>query len=298
MRIDDITARLDAAPEAPLLVFGGPYSNLSATKAMRAIAEAQGIAPDRVICTGDVVAYCAEPEETAKLARDWGCHVVAGNCEEQLAAGAGDCGCGFEPGTACDLLAKGWYPFADRRVSVETRAWMRDLPVAMTFTWQGLRFRVIHGGVSVVNKFIFASEPEVIAEEIAAAGADVVIAGHAGLPFAARARVGGRERLWYNAGVIGMPANDGTTDGWYGLVTPTGRGLEFALKRLAYDHQAAAASMRRWAYADGYAKSLLTGLWPSLDIFPPAERAATGIRLRPRAVTLATRVREDVIPAG
>ena len=48
----------------PILVFGGPYSNLRATQAMRARAEELGIPPSSTICTGDVVAYCAEPEET------------------------------------------------------------------------------------------------------------------------------------------------------------------------------------------------------------------------------------------
>ncbi len=273
--------------EGPVLVFGGPYSNLRATAALKARAEALGIPPHRVICTGDVVAYCAEPEETTQLIRQWGCHVIAGNCEEQLAEGAGDCGCGFEEGTACDLLAKGWYPFANMRVSAESRDWMRQLPTAATFTWAGSTFRVVHGGTSVINKFIFGSETEVIADELVAGDADVVIAGHAGVPFITKQVRDGRTRLWFNPGVIGMPANDGTTDVWYGLITPTANGLEFSLSRLKYDHAGAAASMRRWSYADGYARSLVTGLWPSLDVFPDAEKAQTGRRIRPRVVTLA-----------
>src|SRR5262249_6191085 len=47
------------------------------------------------------------PEETVSVLRDWGCHVIAGNCEEQLAAGGADCGCGFPEGSACDRLSKG-----------------------------------------------------------------------------------------------------------------------------------------------------------------------------------------------
>ena len=74
----------------PLVVFGGPYSNLQATRAMQAETRRLGIAPDRVICTGDVVAYCANPAETTDLVRAWGIHVVAGNCEESLAADADD----------------------------------------------------------------------------------------------------------------------------------------------------------------------------------------------------------------
>ena len=55
----------------PILVFGGPYSNLRATRALIAEAHRLGIPGDRAICTGDVVAYCAEPEETVAAIRDF-----------------------------------------------------------------------------------------------------------------------------------------------------------------------------------------------------------------------------------
>ena len=266
----------------PLLVFGGPYSNLRATDAMRREADRLGIAPNNVICTGDVVAYAAEPEETVAAIRDWGCHVIAGNCEEQLGAGADDCGCGFEAGTACDLLAKGWYLFANVRVSEGSRTWMRTLPKFARFSLGGRSLVVLHGGTQMINRFIFDSEAQAISEELACAGADIIIAGHAGIPFAHR-RDG---KLWFNPGVIGMPANDGTPDAWYGLITQKSATIEFALRRLKYDHAGAAASMRRWAHVDGYARTLVTGLWPSLDVLPDVEKAGTGKRLRPRAVSM------------
>src|SRR5262252_7649102 len=160
----------------PLLVFGGPYSNLAAVIAMRQRAAELGIAKSCCICTGDVVAYCAEPEETCAAIRDWACHVIAGNCEEQLAAGAGDCGCGFEEGTECDRLAKSWYEFANGRISSADRQWMASLPKTLTFTAAGdLMFRVVHGGVDVINRFVFRSQRAVIAAELERAGAHVVI---------------------------------------------------------------------------------------------------------------------------
>ena len=201
---------------------------------MRARAEELGIPPSSTICTGDVVAYCAEPEETTALVRDWGCHVIAGNCEEQLAAAAEDCACGFEEGSECDLLAKGWYPFANALLSPASRAWMAALPKTLTFTSGGLRFRVIHGGVDLINRFVFASERDVLAEELERAGADVVIAGHAGVPFIEKI---GR-RTWFNPGVIGMPANDGSADVWYGLIELDAGRIVLSTHRLAYDHVA------------------------------------------------------------
>jgi predicted phosphodiesterase len=227
-----------------------------------------------------VVAYCAEPEETTHAIRDWGCHVVAGNCEEQLAAGAADCACGFEEGSECDLLAKGWYPFANARITPENRAWMAGLPKTLMLDVSGRTLRVIHGGVNQINRFVFASEREAIAEELAQAGTDIVIAGHAGVPFIEKLG----SAVWFNPGVIGMPANDGTPDVWYGIIGLDGDDLVLSTRRLVYDHLGAAAAMRHCGHADGYARTLVTGVWPSLDVFPPAERAATGRRLRERTV--------------
>ena len=191
----------------PILVFGGPYSNLQATQAMQQEAERLQLGPEQVICTGDVVAYAANPEETTRLIRDWGIHVVAGNCEEQLAEGAEDCGCGFEEGSVCDLLSRGWYPFALSQISAESQQWMAGLPKSMRFDYRGLDVRVVHGGRTQTNRFIFGSDQEILEEEAEALDADLVLAGHAGIPFISRTK----RATWLNAGVIGIPANDGHT---------------------------------------------------------------------------------------
>ncbi len=258
----------------PLLVFGGPYSNLQTTEALRRHAEALAI---------PAVAYCAAPEETARLIADWGCHVIQGNCEQQLAVAAEDCACNFEDGTECAALAKGWYPYANARMSVDMRAWMGALPETLHFSYAGRSFRVVHGGTAIVNRWVFQSEHDVLAEEVALSGAGITIAGHSGIPYIARV---GR-RVWFNPGVIGMPANDGTADVWYGLIREIDGALVLSTHRLAYDHHAAAAAMRRSGHANGYARTLVTGLWPSLDILPPAEREATGQRIRQRTMRLA-----------
>lgn len=270
----------------PLLVFGGPYSNLRALATLRERADALGIPPTQTICTGDVVAYCAEPEETTEAIRTWGCHVIAGNCEEQLAASADDCACGFEEGTECAALAKGWYPFANARMSPESRRWMATLPRTMTFTLGGIRFRVVHGGIDAINRFLFASQQKALREELDRSGADVVIGGHCGVPFIAE--IG--SRVWFNPGVVGMPTNDGTAGVWYGLIRVVGDTLEFSTHRLSYDHATAAAAMRRAGHANGYARTLITGLWPSLDILPDPERAASGRKLRQRTLRIPARV--------
>jgi predicted phosphodiesterase len=251
---------------------------------MRRRAAELGITPSSCICTGDVVGYCAEPEETIAAVRDWECRVLAGNCEAQLAASPNDCRCGFEAGSECDRLAKSWYEFANERISQGDRAWMASLPKTLGFTASDLTFRVVHGGIDVINRFVFRSERAVIADELGHTDtdADVVIAGHCGIPFIEKLA----RRVWFNAGTIGMPANDGTTDTWFGLIETRGDHMALSTHRLAYDHQGAAAAMRRSGHANGYARSLITGLWPSLDVLPAQEKEATGRKIRARTVRI------------
>jgi predicted phosphodiesterase len=179
-------------------------------------ARGQGIAPDNMICTGDIVAYGADAAATVDLVRATGVHCLMGNVEERLAARAGDCGCGFIPNSACDLLAARWYAYADGAIDNAARAWMAALPRRMTFTMAGWRLAVVHGAASAISRFVFASTPEAVKRaEIGLSGADGVIGGHSGLPFS---QVRG-DRLWHNAGAIGLPANDGTARVWFSTLT-------------------------------------------------------------------------------
>ena len=88
------------ATDGPMLIFGGPYGNLQATQALLAAAAALGIPATRILCTGDVAAYCADPEATVELVRDANIALVMGNCEESLGTDAESCGCGFDKGTS------------------------------------------------------------------------------------------------------------------------------------------------------------------------------------------------------
>jgi predicted phosphodiesterase len=262
--------------DAPLLCFGGPYSNLQALHALLGEAARRGIPPSRMLCTGDVVAYCADAAATLDLMMASGIATVMGNCEESLATGGEDCGCGFAEGTACDLLSRGWFAHASRQVTPRHRAWMARLPRRIEVETAGRRIVAIHGGATSVNRFLFASAPDtVLAGEIAASGAEGVIAGHCGLPFTRL--VGGR--LCHNPGAIGMPADDGTPRTWFSLLLPEAGALR--IEHHPLDHDAAAAAMRAAGLAAGYAAALGSGHWPSGDVLPPAERAARGRPLEP-----------------
>ncbi|MGB3242899.1 MAG: metallophosphoesterase family protein [Sulfitobacter sp.] len=256
-----------------VLLFGGSYSNACALQALLARAEEMRISCDNMICTGDLVAYCGEPGKTLALTIGLGIHVVAGNCEIQLAAEAIDCGCGFDAGSVCDLLSAGWFAYAASKVSADQRRWMAGLPDIVTFRHQGARYGVIHGGVTDVARFIWStSTAEVFGAEWCAAEEQVgpldnIICGHSGIPFIRQTSRG----RWINAGVIGMPPHDGSQQTRFAVLD----GGEVIIHRLQYDVTSAVASMKDAGLTQGYERALLTGYWPSEDILPAALRLPT-----------------------
>jgi hypothetical protein len=286
MNADEIASSEKLRPvvmDGPVLVFGGPYSNLEATEAVLAEAARRGIPPARIVCTGDVVAYCADARATVERVREAGIHVVMGNCEEKLGAGAEDCGCGFAPGSACDRLAAEWFAHADRTLDADARRWMAQLPRRLDLLIAGLRLAVIHGGLEEISRFVFPSMPaRVKALELKAAQCDGIVAGHCGIPFSQVIATAEGPRLWHNAGAAGMPANDGTARVWCSILTPGPEPRSLAIEHVAltYDAASAAEKMRTAGLVD-YADALTTGLWPSCDVLPPAELKQQGKPVSP-----------------
>jgi predicted phosphodiesterase/uncharacterized Fe-S cluster-containing radical SAM superfamily protein len=267
--------------DGPILIFGGPYSNLQATAAVLDEAARRGIPPSQIICTGDLIAYCGDPVATLDLVRSASIHVVMGNCDEQLAQGADDCGCGFPTGSTCERLSAAWFAHADAQVGRDARSYLATLPRRIDLHIGGRRLAVIHGSVSRISQFIFASTAGATKRhEINLAAADGVIGGHCGLPFTQT--IDGK--LWHNAGVVGMPAHDGTPRAWFSLLAPVDGGLRIEHRALAYDHAAAAAAMTRAGLPPDYREALTTGIWPSCDALPYREIRESGIPIAPGTI--------------
>jgi predicted phosphodiesterase len=260
MRVEDF-GRMDG----PVVLFGGPYSNLQALQAM-----GQVIGESDAICTGDIVAYGASPAETISQFRAMAVPCVAGNCERQIADGADDCGCGFDEGSACNILSKGWYPYALSQCDSDAANWLGELPEIGVFTHQNRRYAVIHGGATAINRFIWPSSPDtVFLEEITALAPltgkiDGIVSGHSGIAF--HRRIDGYQ--WINAGVIGLPPHDARPETRYAVLDDG----EVTIHRLSYDFAEARRAMESAGLTQGYQETLETGIWPSEDVLPSALR--------------------------
>lgn len=259
-----------------LLVFGGVYSNLQALLQLQKMADAWGIPPQNIICTGDVAGYCAQPEECVQAVKNWGIHVIAGNVEQQLGSGEEDCGCNFGDGSRCDLYSRQWYPYAQSKLSLAALEWIRQLPDHLRFTYADRQVYVLHGSFFNPSEFVFRSTPWAVKQpNFEATGADVILAGHCGLPFQ-HIENGLR---WLNAGVIGMPANDGTPRVWCMTLDAHKADLAVQFHPFEYDNERAAALMEQNHLPCAYSDTLRSGLWDNCDILPEAETVQQGIAM-------------------
>ena len=259
-----------------LLVFGGPYSNLQALTELRHIATTKGIAPQNIICTGDVVGYCAQPEESVQFVKEWGIHCISGNVEQNIVSGEDDCGCNYTEGGRCDLFSRTWFPYAVLSLSADSINWMAALPQHLHFTYAGKSLAVVHGSPVHVSDYVFQSTPWATkVQYFQVTLSEVILAGHAGLPFADSRDT----HFWLNAGVIGMPANDGTPRVWYLLLDDAEGTFSYSFESFTYDNALANRLMLEKHLPDAYAKTLLTGIWDNCEILPEIEKERQGVAL-------------------
>ncbi|WP_317126858.1 metallophosphoesterase family protein [Nonlabens xiamenensis] len=281
-----------------MLIFGGVYSNLQALDAVMQLAQAQDIAPQNCICTGDIIGYCGQPRESLERMMRWGAYSILGNVEIQLRDDEEDCGCDFSAGSRCDGFSEVWYAFAkatlgasrplgeqsgkatlgasrparegkaQQYLDTQYEAYFHQLPDHIQFTYAGKSIGVVHGSTENVSEFIFASSSwEAKQPSFEALGVEVILAGHCGLPFADKKN----GMYWLNPGVIGMPANDGSTQTW-AMILDDANGFSYEFIRVPYDYLTAMEQMKKHHLPMEYAKTLETGIWDNMEILPDEER--------------------------
>lgn len=260
-----------------VLLFGGVYSNLQALEKLKSIAENLNISPENCICTGDIVGYCAQPEETVQLFKLWGAQSILGNVEIQLREGAQDCGCDFREGSRCDGFSQLWYPYAQSKLSKSSIGFMAGLPNHIQFDYAGEKVVVLHGGYENVSEFIFKSTPwERKLINFETTQSDVIVAGHCGIPFHQTKDA----KTWINPGVIGLPANDGEPHVWYAILNDDGGKLGFEHFSFNYNHKLTSKLMQNGLLPEEYARTIITGIWDNTEILPPVESGLQGFGIQ------------------
>ncbi|MFK7786906.1 MAG: metallophosphoesterase [Crocinitomicaceae bacterium] len=260
-----------------LLLFGGVYSNLQSLEVLQGWAEANGFDPEQIVCTGDVVGYCAQPQECVDLIKKWGVHCIAGNVEIQLRNGDDDCGCNFNEDSSCDLNSRNWYPFAKEHVNQEAIDWMNTLPLNLTLDFGGAKWGVVHGSLEKTAQFIYPSSPwEDKLPSYENLKVDHILAGHCGIPFEDQTN----NHLWINSGALGMPANDGTQRVWFCVVSEENGEFTTRFHSLNYDFESTRTKMKAGKLPVAYIETLETGLWDSTEVLDEVQTKLTGVRIQ------------------
>ena len=259
-----------------VLLFGGVYSNLQALEALYEVAINENIAPENCISTGDIIGYCAQPEETIQFFKNWKARSIAGNVEIQLGENADDCGCDFTKGSRCDGFSQLWYPYAKSKLTHDSLEFIKNLPEFIQFEVANKKITVVHGSYFNTSEFIFKSTPwEVKAPNFQATESEIIIAGHCGLPF----NESQNDLLWLNPGVIGMPANDGNASVWYLILEEQDNLLTFEHKNLIYNHSLANSLMLENGLPNEYAKTIISGIWDNTETLPDTEAKLQGQKI-------------------
>ena len=264
-------------PYERIAVFGGVYNNSYGLEALLDDAHRRGA--EAVYCLGDFGGFGPNPEKVWPLLEEGGVHCIQGNYEQSLSSGALDCNCGYAD-PRDNHFAEISYRYTAENASDTFKRWMGSHPLRRRVKVGDKELLLVHGSPRRINEFLFASQTPVPYLEVLLdqEQADGILCTHTGLHWH-RKLPSGRDVV--NVGVIGRPANDGTTNVWYSMLHASSAGsgdgeLGVELLPLRYDHQSLADDMRREGLPQEFVETILTGWWTTcLEILPAKERAAS-----------------------
>ena len=274
-------ARRAIETDGPVALMGGAYGNVAALGACLARAAARGCTAR--VFLGDATGCCGHSDETLGLLQRFDL-AVAGNHEQQAAAGAESCGCNYAD-PEDERLGCLAHQLAMRSLSEANRRRLGEWPDLLRLDTPRGRLLLAHGSPERTNEFLYESELDEsrLAGWLQAHEAVGLAVTHTGLPWA-RPLPGGRFAV--NCGVTGKPDHDGDPAVHFVVLEPA-RAAESAapwrvrLERVDYDHEAFARRLEREGVDPVFVEPLRTGVWRSgVKSLPAAERAARARPLR------------------
>ncbi len=268
--------RRDPAPCHTLAALGGPYGNLPALDACLADARAAGA--EVLACLGDAVGCYGHSEAVLAKVEAAFDVLVAGNSEQEAAAGSTVCGCGYDDPEDERVSCQG-FGHALEGLSAARRAWIGAWPERAVVETAAGPVLLCHGSPGRTNEFLYASELDAGRLEAWLDQFGVVgfVCTHSGLPWV-RHLSGGRFAA--NCGVVGKPDHDGDPAVHYALLRlAAGAAPSVEIRRVEYDHLAWAARLEAEGFEAVFVAPIRTGWWTTgVKSLPEAERRAAEAR--------------------
>jgi putative phosphoesterase len=206
-----------------LALISDVHSNLHALQEVEKAIDRDDI--DLVVCAGDIVGYCAFPNECCRIVQDIADHIVLGN--HDIAAVSGIV-------TTMNPYATEAARWTSKKLDQSSREFLRSIETAKRFISDDVAIALYHGSPRSVNEYLFEKDLNeyIFGQETA----EVIVLGHTHVPFAKKL---GR-RLVVNPGAVGQP-RDGNRRASYAVLDTVSR--ECDIKRLEYDIESAASAI-------------------------------------------------------
>ncbi|MCG8421498.1 MAG: metallophosphoesterase family protein [Proteobacteria bacterium] len=252
----------------PIALMGGSYGNVPALTAC--IAWARQCGCQHLAFLGDAIGCCGHSDEVLQLLADNFDMLVAGNHEQQAAAGAQTCGCGYaDPDD--ERLGCLAYNYAVASLSESNRNWIATWPDQAFLATPAGRVLLCHGSPDNTNEFLYESRLDDARLNAWLDHADAVamVCTHTGLPWV-RQLDGGR--LAVNCGAVGKPDHDGDLAVHFAVLQlqPT---LKARIERVTYDAQSWANQLAEEGVDPVFITPLTSGRWTAgRNSLPPRER--------------------------
>jgi putative phosphoesterase len=200
-----------------------------------------------VYCLGDFVDYGAEPNEVIQTLKEGKAKAVLGNHDR--AALTGDT-TGFNARAA---ISSKW---TAERLSAESKAYLRDLPLELRAEVGDARFYATHGSPDdPLWEYVDPSTHHLLfGHYLGKCHAAVIGLGHTHVPYVWKEERG----TVFNPGSVGQP-RDGDKRASFAWVTVGEGGVEVEVERVEYDHEKAASKIRAAGLPEFFAERLYSG---------------------------------------
>lgn len=251
-------------------IMGGIYGNVPAFKAC--LEDAQLNHCKSLLFLGDATGCCGHSDEVVHQLRQQFDILIAGNHEQQAAAGLSTCGCGYAS-PEDERLSCLAFEYALKDLSEENRQWMGTLPDAAILTTVAGRILLCHGSPDRTSEFLYESELDdrLLNQWLDKFDAVGFFCTHSGLPWIRKL---GNGRFAANCGVVGKPDHDGDPAIHYQIARITAaQNIEVTTQRVEYDYLDWTKILEHEGVDPIFIEPLRTGFWTTgCDSLPPKQR--------------------------
>lgn len=257
-----------------IAAMGGTYGNLPALRAC--LDDARASSCETRLFLGDAIGCCGHSDEVVDLIRQHFDILVAGNHEQQAAAGALTCGCGYAS-PEDERLSCLAFEHSLVGLGEANRQWLGTWPDAALIETAAGRVLLCHGSPAQTNEFLYESalDPEQLNHWLDEYQAVGFVCTHSGLPWVHHLADG---RFAVNCGVVGKPDHDGDPAVHYALLAVAAGGITIEIRRVEYDHLSWANQLAQEGVDPIFIEPLRTGVWTTgLSSLPAVEQQRAGL---------------------